>query len=188
MEADGTAPAVLSLTVPTTSYSAVEYPGYVRNVDRAMQTLGGGEAIAASLRTQSSFLKLAFRPEDPSSHPLFGDRQETHNHLLLRISRRRGAPEGEAPSVSIAARVPVTFRFGGLCDFQFLPVADAGAAHQHRDYARAPPENQPGVSEPSGVSEPLMTVPPLFSKADEPFNFAFRQFLFKDSRPHVKGG
>jgi hypothetical protein len=53
--------AVLKATVPSTCFTSVEFPGYVRNVDRAIHMLGGEEGLMAlsPLHNQSKpFLKV----------------------------------------------------------------------------------------------------------------------------------
>jgi hypothetical protein len=60
------------------------------------------------LQDEASFVKLRYRPHDPHSHPLFGERQK-ENGLLLRISRPRDQPaaggvvQEQAQSISILA-------------------------------------------------------------------------------------
>ncbi|KAK9819818.1 hypothetical protein WJX72_002751 [[Myrmecia] bisecta] len=57
--------------VPSQQVLLVEYPGYVQNVDAALDTLGGTQAIAAQHNGTSNFLALRFRPGDPLTHPVF---------------------------------------------------------------------------------------------------------------------
>eukprot|EP00798_Chlamydomonas_sp_ICE-L_P025870 gene25870-11540_t len=79
-----------------------------------------------------------------------------------------------APTVKFVARVNTTFRFDGLCDYQYLPI-DPGSRNA-RDYQQTPAGNEPKQAEPSQVAESLMTMPPIFSKADVPFDYSFKQF------------
>jgi hypothetical protein len=65
---------------------------------------------------QPAFLKLRLRPEDPYSHPLFGERAQQAG-LLLRIARPKGQPEA-APSVTCVSRVAATYAFNGMADYQ----------------------------------------------------------------------
>ncbi|KAF9616286.1 hypothetical protein IFM89_029062 [Coptis chinensis] len=67
---------------------AVHYPGYPSSTSRAIETLGGSEAILKARGSPSEPLKLHFRPEDPYSHPAFGDLRPCNN-LLLKISKKR---------------------------------------------------------------------------------------------------
>ncbi|KAL3630319.1 hypothetical protein CASFOL_023303 [Castilleja foliolosa] len=64
---------------------AVHYPGYPSSTDRAVETLGD----ILKVRTEkSNKLELHFRPEDPYSHPAFGELQPCNNYLL-RISKKK---------------------------------------------------------------------------------------------------
>ncbi|KAF8391825.1 hypothetical protein HHK36_022163 [Tetracentron sinense] len=79
---DGTVSGVL----PDTEAFAVHYPGYPSSSSRAVETLGGPEAILKARSLQSNCLELHFRPEDPYSHPAFGELRPC-NSLLLKISK-----------------------------------------------------------------------------------------------------
>lgn len=180
---DGAAPAAAAQqedgalgceqALPATSFIAVEYPGIVRNAQKALVTLGGEEAVASA----GTYLKLALRPGEPLAHPIFGDRQNC-KALLLRISRKRGAEgsgNGEAPagtSAQIVGRIGSAFTFTGLADFQYLPT---DSTYTTRDYSLSPAGNLPAKAEPTGVVEPLLCVPPMFSRSDVPFDYAYRQ-------------
>lgn len=190
MEIDGDeAPlAVVTQQVPAAQFAALEYPGYVRNVPRALQTLGGEQAVQAALMAGSgAYLKLNFRPQEPTSHPIFGDKHET-SQLLVRISRkkvRRGASE-QPPKVEIVGRVTTSIRFGGLADFAYLPV-DNG--NNSRDYSRTPEINHPDKAEPSALHEPLLIIPPLFSKVDVPMEYGFKQYpVHAQGQYHARNG
>lgn len=67
--------------------------------------------------TQSNKLELHFRPEDPHSHPVFGELHPCHN-LLLRISKKKqtegsAKEEGEEVCADVVARVPEAYQFEG---------------------------------------------------------------------------
>lgn len=55
-------PVLDVVRVPQTTAIAIEYPGYIRNVDRALQTLGGEAAIAEASSSADGYLRLRFRP------------------------------------------------------------------------------------------------------------------------------
>lgn len=76
-------------SIPEKNALLVEYPGYVKDSDAAIQTLGGLEAISATADGSSPVMSLHLRPGDPLSHPLSGYKQSTRG-LLLRISRNAG--------------------------------------------------------------------------------------------------
>lgn len=65
---------------------------------------------------QPAYLKLRLRPDDPYSHPLFGERVPQAG-LLLRIARPKGQPDA-APSVTCVSRVSATYAYNGMADYQ----------------------------------------------------------------------
>ncbi|KAM6595631.1 hypothetical protein CsatA_006155 [Cannabis sativa] len=81
---DGT----VSGSLPNAQVFAVHYPGYPSSMSRAIQTLGGVQEIQTVRNLHSNRLELHFRPEDPYSHPAFGDFRPCNN-LLLRISKSK---------------------------------------------------------------------------------------------------
>ncbi|CAM6083628.1 unnamed protein product [Calypogeia fissa] len=74
-------------TLPDRVAFAVDYPGYPSSVERAIQTLGGEEGLAKVRTSESNFIELKFRPEDPFAHPAFGELRHTSD-LVLRLSRK----------------------------------------------------------------------------------------------------
>ncbi|KAL5544200.1 hypothetical protein UlMin_007984, partial [Ulmus minor] len=86
--------------LPSTEAFAVHYPGYPSSFSRAVETLGGTEGIQKARSQQSNRLELHFRPEDPYSHPAFGDLRPCNN-LLLKISKNKsaGGRSGEDRSI-----------------------------------------------------------------------------------------
>ncbi|KAL6540862.1 hypothetical protein OROMI_024745 [Orobanche minor] len=67
---------------------AVHYPGYPSSTERAIETLGGEQGILEVRTEKSNKLKLHFRPEDPYSHPAFGELQPCNNYIL-KISKKK---------------------------------------------------------------------------------------------------
>lgn len=162
-------------TVPKASCIAIEYPGYIRNHQKAILTLGGEGSVQEAAEVDGAALKLRFRPDDPTSHPAFAEKQTTR-HLLLRISRKAessGSDGADGVRAEVAARIATTFRFTGMADFQYLPF---DREQLTRSYDGLPPSNQPEVAEPSKTAHPFLLVPPLFSKVDIPLDYGFRQF------------
>ncbi|KAF8057109.1 ccp1 [Scenedesmus sp. PABB004] len=160
---------VVEARLPRGAGVAVLYPGYIGDPGAALATLGGADALSAALADAPAVLKLHLRPEDPASHPLFGMRREAPG-LVLRVARRRGDP-GAAPRVTVAARLTAAYTFDGLADFQY--VSAEAAPPGARDLSRLGAANQPGAAEPFGAPQPLLLVPPLFSRLDVPVGFAF---------------
>ncbi|KAJ1627878.1 hypothetical protein T492DRAFT_595314, partial [Pavlovales sp. CCMP2436] len=70
--------------LPAEEALCVEYPGFVRDTERALETLGGLDAIALARHDDSTLLQLRLRPDDPYAHPIFGETVLTAA-LLLRV-------------------------------------------------------------------------------------------------------
>lgn len=155
---DGTISGVL----PDPEGFLVHYPAYPSSVSRAVDTLGGIQAILKARSSQSNKLELHFRPQDPYSHPALGELRPT-NTLLLKISKSRKFPcdhgststkdnatqenqphkvdNDESLCADIVARVPEAYFFDGMADYQHVvPV--------HADIARRKKRNWSELEEP----------------------------------------
>lgn len=110
--------ADLQQTVPAKSATAIEYPGFVKNVDAALETLGGTSTVTAALVNDVSPVLVRFRPKDSLCHPVFADRQSTTN-LLVKLSRKTG--DEDAPvKAEVVSRVEVR---RPQLHFRHLPAA-----------------------------------------------------------------
>eukprot|EP00252_Welwitschia_mirabilis_P020208 TRINITY_DN4904_c0_g1_i1.p1 TRINITY_DN4904_c0_g1~~TRINITY_DN4904_c0_g1_i1.p1 ORF type:complete len:617 (+),score=147.01 TRINITY_DN4904_c0_g1_i1:229-2079(+) len=74
--------------IPGTCNFVVHYPGYPPSISRAIETLGGQEGLRKARSSDTNYLELRFRPEDPYCHPTFGELHHS-NSLLLRISKQQ---------------------------------------------------------------------------------------------------
>ncbi|CAG8570655.1 8679_t:CDS:2 [Diversispora eburnea] len=72
--------------IPSQQLFSVEYPGYVKNMDKILQTLGGRKGLKKAVN--EDLMELRFRPGDPFCHPINGDVIPTSN-LLLKVSWKR---------------------------------------------------------------------------------------------------
>ncbi|XP_043689605.1 transcription factor tau subunit sfc1-like isoform X2 [Telopea speciosissima] len=92
--------------LPEANVFAVDYPGYPTSTSRAIETLGGLEGISKVRCLQSNDsnclqsndsnrLELRFRPEDPYSHPAYGECHSSNN-LLLKISKMKCSVDQDA--------------------------------------------------------------------------------------------
>jgi hypothetical protein len=121
--------------LPAARALAVEYPGFVENVDACLSTLsaGGQSSLQEALQDSSTRgLELRHRPADPMCHPVYGDSRKTFN-LLLRVRRRKRRPAAAATEesggdsadtvaleASVVAVLDRTIRFDAMSDFQYL--------------------------------------------------------------------
>eukprot|EP00192_Tetraselmis_astigmatica_P005998 CAMPEP_0117651038 /NCGR_PEP_ID=MMETSP0804-20121206/1875_1 /TAXON_ID=1074897 /ORGANISM="Tetraselmis astigmatica, Strain CCMP880" /LENGTH=520 /DNA_ID=CAMNT_0005456981 /DNA_START=135 /DNA_END=1693 /DNA_ORIENTATION=- len=167
--------------LPSSSVAVVHYPGLVRNVSRAMETLGGAATLAEALQKEGGELHLRFRPSDPYCHPLTGTcstsagRTRGRRALLLRIAtRKRPASSMEdthaEAEVSVIAQITTTVSFNGVADFQYIQ-------RPRQQPASIPPSqrSQPRADAPFGEEgQELMVVPPQFSRDDLPSDYSFR--------------
>ena len=165
----GTDQSDMSLTVPAAEAVLVEYPGYVRNIGAVERTLSGTNSLAEAVASSNSVIQMRFRPEDPTCHPVYGERQST-NGLLLKIARQAAGPGNAAVSAEVVARVQSKFTFSGMADYQYLPL-DPSASGTASCTTSGPYGEE---------TQPLLIVPPLFTKTDMPLDYAFKQFKASD--------
>ncbi|KAH6819246.1 hypothetical protein C2S51_002849 [Perilla frutescens var. frutescens] len=79
----------ISGVLPSSSEAfVVHYPGYPSSTERAIETLGGMRNILKVRAEKSNKLELHFRPEDPYSHPAFGELHPC-TKFLLKISKKK---------------------------------------------------------------------------------------------------
>ncbi|KAH1224095.1 General transcription factor 3C polypeptide 5 [Glycine soja] len=193
---DGTISGVL----PEPQGFMVHYPAYPSSISRAVDTLGGIQAIQKVRSSKSNKLELRFRPEDPYSHPAFGELRPT-NSLLLKISKTKPPPpvhDAEASSSStngeqdqegslcadIVARFPEAYFFDGMADYQHvIPV--------HADVARRKKRNWSELEElhfdKGGFmdldhEDVMIIVPPIFAPKDVPENLVLRPATMSSSK------
>lgn len=166
----------MSVTQPVPSREAflVEFPGYVRNYQAAVNTLGGVDALTKAASSDDSVLQLRFRPDDPYAHPLYGERQAAKG-LLLKIARKVADPSQGSVTAEVLACVNSKFTFSGMADYQYLPV-DSSKSGKASSTTMGPYGEE---------TQPLLCVPPLFTKADVPLDYAFKNFRASD-RPGIR--
>jgi general transcription factor 3C polypeptide 5 (transcription factor C subunit 1) len=77
---------VVKEKLPEQIFSIVEYPGFVKNSGKAIETLGGEDAIDDAFRKEElGCLQLNYTPQDKFSHAINGDVINTSN-LVVRPS------------------------------------------------------------------------------------------------------
>jgi len=112
------------LTLPSTPFFSIEYPGYVRpaSIPLAINNLGGQSSLDNAFKRTATktdaLLELRLRPGNPFAHPVPGDVVSTSNILLKVVKRKRrrveGQPEGDVVGEYTAEAVGVvskTVRF-----------------------------------------------------------------------------
>lgn len=159
----------MSVTQPVPQEEAflVEYPGYVQNPDAVIHTLGGIDSLSAASHGDSSLLQLKFRPDDPLAHPVYGERQPTRG-LLVKLSRNSSDTSRIGVKAEVIASVHSKFTFTGMADYQYQSAVPSTSG--------LGPVDGPYGEE----TEPLLCIPPVFTKADVPLDYAFKNFRASD--------
>ena len=100
----------------------VEYPANVINEDKMLETLGGYSNINETFSKTNRKLELNFRPNAPGSKPTCGERTKTSS-MLIKATLMKNQRTGETKVVhEIVGPIEATYKFKGLCDFQYLPM------------------------------------------------------------------
>ena len=99
----------------------VEYPGYIRNVDTMLETLGGIKKLSETYFKTKCRLPLTYRPEDLNAHTACGD-LVPHTGLLIKVKRRKkaGTKDGYEYRQEIVGTVRDQYKFQYLMDYQYL--------------------------------------------------------------------
>ncbi|KAJ2157613.1 tau 95 subunit of transcription factor TFIIIC [Coemansia sp. RSA 552] len=119
--------------LPEKTVLSVEYPGYVKNTDKAIKSIGGSKKLARIVTEDMGLpIELRYRYDDAVSHPICGSVVPTEN-LLLKVTRRirkTRQPDGtvrrEAVSTTckVVAVIDKTVRFRKLADFQYVAATN----------------------------------------------------------------
>lgn len=174
--------------MPVNTFTAVEYPGFVRNANKALDAMGGEQAVPVTYEGQ--LVRLALRSNEPYSHSLYADAKPCRCILIKVVKRKTQTPPIESDAnnmlvdtqqqpqirAEVVGTVQTMLQFSGMADYQYLPADTTFTA---RDLSKCPAVNAPERAEPSGVLQPLLVVPPLFSKHDIPLDYAYKQFNFQ---------
>lgn len=104
----------------------IEYPGFVKNPDKAINTLGGIEAVEKVYDSHKDRLELKFRKADPLSHPAYGDRVPK-KCLAFRIKKVKNITSREEQksgtfNLEVVGKIQTSFKFDTLAEFQWLPM------------------------------------------------------------------
>lgn len=89
---------------------ALEFPGYIDNVDRALETLGGMQGLQEQRKAHPKRLTLKLRPKDDYCHPLVSNDVKKSSMMLLRLDMMSGT--------SSVYTIPQVFHFHSPADMQ----------------------------------------------------------------------
>jgi hypothetical protein len=188
------------ILIPDKSFVVIEFPGYLKStttsslrehgqsnegggneeekelegLPKAIQMLGGMEKLSKQLqeKNKEGRLELKFRPTDPFSHGISCERIPSSNFLLKVTPSKNSSSSTPSPlfSAAIVGRIPVTYRFKTMADFQYLLPEDP----QKRASIISPklPEIPTSVDLEKGEGlQELFLLPPHFTKQDTPFAY-----------------
>ena len=106
----------------------VDFPGYVKNREKAIQILGGPGAIFNSIMSKDAPLKISFRPNDQLGHDVQSSTQELPCVLIkVKVIKKYIIQNGRKKLIKtelapeFVGKAMRTFTFDQPSDFQFLP-------------------------------------------------------------------
>lgn len=179
----------ISGLLPTAQIFAIHYPGYPSSKRRAIESLGGSQSILKVRGLQSNKLELRFRPEDPYSHPTYGELRPCSCFLLKICHSKSDTIEGimkvekEVPredeinlDFEMVARVPEAYHFEGMVDYQHVVAIHADAIRRKRgNWAEMlKPCLGKGNTVDVDKEDTMILVPPLFAIKDVPENLVLK--------------
>ncbi|CAB3403678.1 unnamed protein product [Caenorhabditis bovis] len=103
----------------------IQYPGIIKNVNAALETLGGLSQITSKYHKNLP-LELRHNPTNPYSSCISSERKDQENissgtmHLVIKVKRRKKKPE--VIKTEIIGLVNSIFSFQSMADFQYLPM------------------------------------------------------------------
>ncbi|KAJ8346735.1 hypothetical protein SKAU_G00281360 [Synaphobranchus kaupii] len=153
---------------------SVEYPGYVTNVDKMLETLGGEQAVSKTYADPSRRIELNYRPRDPYCHPLCANRFPSTS-VLLRVQKRSRKRSGADARfhMEVLGVIGTCYKFQGMGDFQYLAVHTEADGMQTSLYDKIL-LRKPEKKEFFDKEVPLYIPPPIFSRLDNPVDYYYR--------------
>ena len=168
----------------------VEYPGYVNNTDKALETLGGLAEVEARF-LENRPMECRFRPAVPTCKPIPGEIRSTNNFIVHISQPARSGNDMDTDAAQDAnggmeyhVLGPVTkaARFREMPDFQFhFPhdhrISKMAASVRNADF-RALDQlatQSPFTRTPKSEPGELLPIPPFFTRDRTPFDYAFKQ-------------
>ncbi|KAK0424667.1 hypothetical protein QR680_008780 [Steinernema hermaphroditum] len=156
----------------------IQYPGIVKNPDKALETLGGLSQISQAHNAGRNF-ELRYRPANPYHYGITSERINENKftsgalHLVVKIRRhKKNKANCKAEILGLASTV---YRFKSICDFQYLPVRRTDSNSDVCDdlVPRMVPDSIPSAlswweSAEDGFQTPLFLPPYLYSRYNTP--------------------
>ncbi|XP_028135224.1 general transcription factor 3C polypeptide 5 [Diabrotica virgifera virgifera] len=177
----------------------IEYPGLVKNVSNAIETVGGIDSIETAIVDERKKLELRFHPDNKYNKPCTSDRYDNPS-LLIKVKEKDGQYDYE-----IIGYTATNFKFNRTVDFQYLPIVqDDKTGSTEFIYYDIMPKKLADLeyfTSKEAVNQPLFLLPhnfcrydithqTLYLKADEKFNLdvpsANTNTMFKMFEPKKK--
>lgn len=161
-----------------TKLVCVQYPGIVKNVDKAIETLGGLEQLQIATGNVKTNLELNFRPTSLYSKPSVSEK-DTKPLLLVKVRYKKSEENEKATNEVIDYNVvgmsALSFKFNRLCDFQYLPLLPKEPTEKEDQleyiYKKIVPSTLPSANWINDNADvPLFFPPTTFSKLNSSNN------------------
>nr|XP_047137072.1 general transcription factor 3C polypeptide 5-like isoform X2 [Hydra vulgaris] len=106
--------------ISTKKLVLVEYPGYIKSVDKMLTTLGGENLISEVFYKKKCRLQMTYRPEDLNAHFICADLVPCCG-VLIKVRRRlKKDGNGMEYNQEICGIVKQSYKFQTLMDYQYL--------------------------------------------------------------------
>ncbi|KJE97200.1 hypothetical protein CAOG_07645 [Capsaspora owczarzaki ATCC 30864] len=152
---------------PIPTLFAIHYPGNVKNVDRAVTTLGGHAAVNKAAQLNGE-LQLNFRPEATFSAAVRSDKTRPCASLLVRLQAPTGGMSKDV-TISVRGVIATSTQFRALAPVQILPAPPVPA---QRSLEGASLDE---VGDACIFSRTDMQLPPFsFTHIDQPRTYKFK--------------
>uniref|UniRef100_A0A8R1DJE5 General transcription factor 3C polypeptide 5 n=1 Tax=Caenorhabditis japonica TaxID=281687 RepID=A0A8R1DJE5_CAEJA len=103
----------------------IRYPGIIKNIDKALQSLGGLQQVSSAHFNNNS-IELSHTPENPYTSRIVAEKKNQEAissgtlNLVMKIKRKKNDP-GKVKT-KILGLVDTIYTFDVMCDFQYLPL------------------------------------------------------------------
>lgn len=165
-------------------FVSIEYPGRVINDENAFRTMGGLTEMSVVHATENRKIELRFRPDDPYCKCTHGEQQSTSNLLMKVIKKirrnKRTNEEHVTYEIELKGVVNKTYKFLGLCDFQYLPMLPNPTPNAENSdkyisiLHKLLPEKLESISW-IKEDQAIFLAPPVFSRMDAPVDYQFKK-------------
>ncbi|XP_018567955.1 general transcription factor 3C polypeptide 5 isoform X2 [Anoplophora glabripennis] len=150
----------------------IEYPGLVKDVTSAIETLGKMQEIEMAAADHRIKLELRFHPNNKYNKPCSADR-DTNPGILIRVKHAPTKSQLDEPKYDyeVIGVTSLNFKFNRMCDFQYLPLVASNAANDNVEYIyeKILPKKLPTLEwllSKETSSQPKFFIPPSFARID----------------------